>query len=165
MPKLIINDSVVDDSWVRIEADTEVSELPKGNLLLPLQIWNEVGAQLATDGQSVGLWLASDQLPEDIQGDVKSIPVIAVDFPAFTDGRGFSIGRLLRERYGFANELRAIGAPIRDQLSYLKRCGFDAFQLADHYDAEAALESLRDFSEFYQTAFDQSEPKFRRHPS
>jgi uncharacterized protein (DUF934 family) len=164
MPKLIKNDSVVDDSWVRVEADTEVTELPNGDLLLPLKTWNEVGAQLAGDGHNVGLWLASDQLTEDIQGDIKSIPVIAVDFPMFTDGRGFSIGRLLRERYGFANELRAIGAPIRDQLSYLKRCGFDAFQLADHYDAEAALESLRDFSEFYQTAFDQREPKFRRHP-
>lgn len=164
MPKLIRDSEVINDNWVRVDADTGATDLPQGDLLLPLILWNKVGSQLAGEGRKIGLWLASDELPEDIEGNIQSIPVIAVDFPAFTDGRGFSIGRLLRERYGFTNELRAIGAPIRDQLSYLKRCGFNAFQLADHYDAEAAIASLQDFSEFYQTAFDQTEPKFRRHP-
>lgn len=164
MPRIIKNGNVVEDTWVKVEADTPAMDLPEGDLLLPLQLWNESRTQLENQGYNLGLWLASDQLPEDIQGDIPAIPVIAVDFPAFADGRGFSIGRLLRERYGFNNELRAIGAPIRDQLSYLKRCGFTAVQLAEHYDPEASIESLDDFSEFYQTAFDQKEPKFRRHP-
>lgn len=164
MPKIIKNENVVEDTWVKIEAGTTLADLPEGDLLLPLQLWNESGTELAGQGRNIGLWLASDELPEDIEGDIQSIPLIAIDFPAFADGRGFSIGRLLRERYGFTNELRAIGSPIRDQLNYLSRCGFNAIQLADHYDAEAALASMRDFSEFYQTAFDQKEPKFRRHP-
>lgn len=164
MPRLIKNGQVSEDYWVKVETDADAAALPEGDLLLPLELWNQLSDQLRSEGRNVGLWLASDQLPEDIQGDVPSIPVIAVDFPAFTDGRGFSIGRLLRERFQFPNELRAFGAPIRDQLSYLSRCGFDAFQLADHYDADAAIASMKDFSEYYQTAFDQKEPKFRRHP-
>ncbi len=161
MPKLICNGTVVEDSWVRV---TEVAgELPAGKLLLPLALWNERGEALQREGREIGLWLASDQLPEDIQGDFAQLPVIGVEFPTYADGRGFSIGRLLRQRYGFRNELRAVGAPIRDQLSYLCRCGFNAFELAEHYDPQAALASLRDFTASYQTAVDQELPKFRRH--
>lgn len=78
------------------------------------------------------------------------------------DGRSFSTARLLRDAYGFKGELRAIGGIIRDQLFYLKRCGFDSFSLADDIDAEAAVASLSDFSESYQAAEDQKLPLFRR---
>ena len=165
MPKIILEGAVIEDSWQILSGQdlTSVDQLAEGNFLVSLASWNAL--QASSEGalpSSVGLWLASTDLPEDIQGDINSIGIIAVDFPAFADGRGFSIGTLLRQRYGYQGQLRAIGNPIRDQLSYLVRCGFNAFQLADHYDPEAALESLNDFSDAYQAAVDQSTPLFRR---
>ena len=97
--------------------------------------------------------------------------MIAVNFPQFTDGRGYSTARLLRERYGWKGELRAIGDIQRDQLYYLSRCGFDAFLLNDGLDAaqgdslrsvQNALSAFNDFSEAYQTSADQPVPLFRR---
>ena len=70
-------------------------------------------------------------------------------FPAFTDGRGYSTARLLRQRYGFAGELRAFGDILRDQLFELARCGFDSFVLRDDQDADDALRAFDDFSETY----------------
>jgi len=77
--------------------------------------------------------------------------VIAIDFPQFTDGRGYSHARLLRERYHYAGELRAIGDVARDQLYYLAQCGFDAFQIPDGRDASAALSAFADFTDGYQS--------------
>jgi len=78
------------------------------------------------------------------------------------DGRGYSIARLLRERYGWRGELRAIGDVLRDQLFYLTRCGFDAFELRAGQDAQAALTALADFSEAYQSSVERPQPLFRR---
>ncbi|TDG13764.1 DUF934 domain-containing protein [Seongchinamella unica] len=92
---------------------------------------------------------------------IDDIPLVLVNFPTFMDGRGFSYARELRER-GYQGELRAVGHFIRDQLTYLSRCGFDAFQFEDESELEDALESLGDFSEFYQASADQPQPLFRR---
>jgi uncharacterized protein (DUF934 family) len=88
--------------------------------------------------------------------------LIAVNFPQFTDGRGYSIARLLRERYSWRGELRAIGDVLRDQLFYLARCGFDAFMLREGQDAQAALAAFNDFSEGYQASVERPQPLFRR---
>jgi uncharacterized protein (DUF934 family) len=85
-----------------------------------------------------------------------------VHFPTFTDGRGYSTARLLRERYGYRGELRAVGDVLRDQLFYLSRVGFDAFALRQDQDAEGALASLADFSESYQASVERPQPLFRR---
>ena len=87
---------------------------------------------------------------------------VEVNFPSFTDGRGYSIARLLRERYAFTGELRAVGDVQRDQLFYLSRCGFDAFLLREGQDAEDALSAFHDFSEAYQASVERPEPLFRR---
>ena len=101
-------------------------------------------------------------LPAQLAPDVASLTLISVDFPQFTDGRGYSIGRLLRERYGYQGELRAVGDVQRDQLFYLTRSGFNAFVLRADKDPYKALTAHRDFSEAYQTAVDQPVPLFRR---
>jgi uncharacterized protein (DUF934 family) len=88
-----------------------------------------------------------------------------VKFPSFTDGRGYSVGRLLRERYGWTGELRAVGDIQRDQLFYLARCGFNAFALREGEDVDAALTAFADFSERYQASVDQPLPLFRRRES
>ena len=87
---------------------------------------------------------------------------VEVNFPSFTDGRGYSIARLLRERYGYEGELRAVGDVQRDQLFYLSRCGFDAFLLREGEDAEEAIAALQDFSDAYQASAAQPQPLFRR---
>jgi uncharacterized protein (DUF934 family) len=85
-----------------------------------------------------------------------------VRFASFTDGRGYSLARMLRERYGYRGELRAIGDVLRDQIYYLSRCGFDAFALRADQKPEQALAALDDFSEAYQTSVDRPHPLFRR---
>jgi uncharacterized protein (DUF934 family) len=87
---------------------------------------------------------------------------VEVHFPKFGDGRGFSIGRLLRERYGYRGELRAVGHITRDHLSFLESCGFDAFELRPGEDPHAALAAFDDFSEAYQASVKRPLPLFRR---
>ena len=169
MPSIILDGAIVEDGWKTIEDGEAPSleQLSDGNYLVPLSVWNAfitelMVAEVKTPPANIGLWIASTELPEQIEGDIKAIPVIAVDFPVFADGRGFSIGRLLRERYEYKGQLRAIGQPIRDQLNYLVRCGFNAVALAEHYDPEQALASLKGLSNTYQGAVDQPAPLFRR---
>jgi uncharacterized protein (DUF934 family) len=87
---------------------------------------------------------------------------VEVMFPQFGDGRGFSIARLLRERYGYRGELRAVGHVVRDHLHYMESCGFDAYQLKDGEDAAQALAGFDDFSESYQASTARPLPLFRR---
>ena len=83
----------------------------------------------ARSAAEIGVWLAADSEPADIVGDFDKIALIAVDFPVFRDGRGYSIARLLRERYGYEGEMRAIGDVLRDSSLHV-RCGFDAYAFA-----------------------------------
>jgi uncharacterized protein (DUF934 family) len=87
---------------------------------------------------------------------------VEVNFPKFGDGRGYSIGRLLRERYGYKGELRAVGEVARDHLYYMEQCGFDAFLLRDGEDVADALAAFDDYSEAYQATVAQPVPLFRR---
>jgi len=140
-----------------------------GKIIVPLTIWtsrnNELAAR-AAQGE-VGVWLESYELLEDLLAsvaDINTLPLIAIHFPRFVDGRGFSLATLLRTRQGYKNELRAIGDVLRDQLYFMKRCGFDAFAIRADRSAEDALASLRDFSEPYQGAVDNALPVWRRLP-
>jgi len=100
--------------------------------------------------------------PAALADRLDSAARVEVNFPKFSDGRGYSIARLLRERHGYAGELRAVGDVQRDQLFYLSRVGFDAFLLRDGEDAEGALAALADFSEAYQASVERPQPLFRR---
>lgn len=160
MPKIINKDQIVDDKW-QVLPKNYSGELPQMQLsLIPLQYWLENKDTIRLP--VLGLWIDSDEDVEALGEQANMFPVIAVNFPSFTDGRGFSTGRLLRERFGFTGQLRAIGNPNRDQLFYLKRCGFDAFDLKGDTDLEEALKSLNDFSVTYQSSADEKDPLFRR---
>jgi uncharacterized protein (DUF934 family) len=100
--------------------------------------------------------------PARVAGRLGAAARVEVHFPSLADGRGYSIARLLRERHGYAGELRAVGDVQRDQIYYLSRCGFDAFLLREGEDAEGALAALRDFSEAYQASVERPQPLFRR---
>jgi len=100
--------------------------------------------------------------PAKVAERLGAVARVEVNFPKFTDGRGYSIARLLRERHGYQGELRAVGDVLRDQIFYLARCGFDAFLLREDQDAGEALSAFNDFSEAYQASVERPEPLFRR---
>lgn len=161
--RLIKNGAVIDDTW-QVLREIPESGLPNGKIIVPLNYWLEHRDNLRARGQGeekVGVWLASDQPPAPLAEDLANLPVIAIDFPLFTDGRGFSYGRTLREHFKYQGEVRAIGQFIRDQLYYLSRCGFDAYAI-ETTEPEKAIESLNDFSSSYSAAVDQPLPWFRR---
>lgn len=164
MVKLIVDGQIRNDDWQVVPA--EATELPDGKLIVPLALWREAGTRLAGRDQ-VGVRLQPDDDPAEIAAALPTLPVVAVEFPKFADGRGYSTAALLRTRYGYRGQLRAIGEVLRDQFFYLTRCGFDALQPAEgrYSDAqlESALASLADFSEPYQGAVDRPEPVWRRH--
>ena len=101
--------------------------------------------------------------PRSLAERLPGLKLIAINFPKYGDGRGYSIARLLRERYGYKGELRAIGVVARDHLQLMAQCGFDSFQLREGEDAQAALAGLEDFTEAYQANAAQPVPLFRRH--
>ena len=100
--------------------------------------------------------------PAAVAARLPKVSRVEVNFPKFGDGRGFSIARLLRERYGYKGELRAVGQVARDHLHYMEQCGFDAFLLREGEDVEEALGAFDDFSEHYQGTVAQPVPLFRR---
>ena len=100
--------------------------------------------------------------PRSLAERLPGLKLIAINFPKYGDGRGYSIARLLRERYGYKGELRAIGVVARDHLQLMVQCGFDSFQLREGEDAQAALAGLEDFTEVYQANAAQPVPLFRR---
>jgi uncharacterized protein (DUF934 family) len=110
----------------------------------------------------LAVWLAPADDPALLLPASAALELIAVDFPTFRDGRGYSAATLLRARYGFAGELRAIGDVLVDQLFALKRVGFTSFGLRADQQPAAALAALRTFSETYQRAVDQPLPLFAR---
>jgi uncharacterized protein (DUF934 family) len=110
----------------------------------------------------VGVWLAPDNEPAQLAPFAAGLALIAVDFPVFKDGRGFSTATLLRTRYGYRGELRAIGDVLIDQLFYMRRVGFSSFALRADQDRESAVAALRTFSDVYQASVDQPLPYFRR---
>lgn len=165
MPKLIKDGAIVDNTWTLLakpEGDAAAVEVPAGQVIVPLSVWQAQKDQLQGRAD-VGVWLDSDEAAEDIGDQANRFPVIGVNFSGFMDGRSFSTARILRERYGFKGELRALGNFIRDQLCYLRRCGVNAFAFANpDVDLEVAVKSLDDFNEYYQASVDQPLPLFRR---
>ena len=156
---------VENDAWVVVGLppyEDLAAALPTGPVLVPLALWLERREELAARRDALGIWLKPHDDPAAIAGDLDRFSVVAVHFPKFTDGRGYSSAALLRTRYGYRGELRAFGDVGRDQLFYLARCGFDAFKLAPHRDPDAALASFTDFSVRYQGSVDDRVPLFRK---
>jgi uncharacterized protein (DUF934 family) len=140
----------------------------EGKVIVPLSVWIARKAELSSrlaKGE-LGIWLATHEQVETFveqEVDPNQFPIIGVWVERLADGRIYSIGTLLRTRYGYKNELRAFGDVLRDQLFFLKRCGFDSYLIRADRSAEDALQSLKDFSEPYQGAVDISAPVYRRY--
>jgi phosphoadenosine phosphosulfate reductase len=123
------------DRWTLVADD---APLPDGPVLVSLARWRREAEGLTTKNRPVGLILEPSDRIEDIADDLPRFAAIAVCFPAFADGRGYSIARLLRDRYGFTGELRAVGDILLDQVAQLFRVGFDTLAI-DHAPTRARL--------------------------
>jgi phosphoadenosine phosphosulfate reductase len=162
MPQLIKNGALVDDRYTLLREAKSLADVPAGSaVIVPLALWQAEREELRTRGD-VGVLLVPSDDPATLTGDIGSLNVIAIEFPQFTDGRGYSIARLLRERHGYTGELRAVGDILRDQLYLLAECGFDAFALRADRNAEDALAGLADFAGVYATTARSPQPWFRR---
>jgi uncharacterized protein (DUF934 family) len=154
---------IVDDVWTEVDTTERLHAAPAdAPLLVPLALWLAERAALIARVAPIGVSLEPDDDPASIAPDLARFGLVAIRFPKFTDGRGYSIARLLRERYGYAGPLRAVGDVLRDQLFFMLRCGFDSFALKHPERIEDALAAYRDFSEPYQTAVDRRQPLFAR---
>jgi uncharacterized protein (DUF934 family) len=164
-PQIIKGREVVSDDWSVLRLDegqtAETVEVPAGKIIVPLTVWQAQRSTLA-DRAEIGVWLAPDERAEALKDDLQRFAVIAVDFPKFTDGRGYSTAFNLRKRLGWTGELRAIGDVLRDQLFQMARCGFDAYATRQDRSIHDALKGLSVFSETYQASVDNPLPLFRR---
>jgi uncharacterized protein (DUF934 family) len=157
--RVIKDRKILDDSWELLPAGAPLP--PSGDVIVGLAVWSEwLKANHERSGR-VGVLLASGEVPEQIESPERA-PLIAIEFPKFADGRGYSSARLLRERHNYKGELRAVGDVLRDQLFYMARCGINSFALKAGKDIEGALAAFDDFSIAYQAAADDPRPLFRR---
>ena len=139
----------MEDEWTLVE---EGDAAP--GVIAPLDAWRQ-------NPEGAGVWVEGDAEVEEIGPLVAAAPVVAVRFPAIVDGRGLSLGALLRSRYGFAGELRAFGDIIPDITEYMHRCGFNAFVLPDREQAEVAIACMGRMSDHYQASVRQPKPPFQ----
>lgn len=150
---LIKNNELVEDPFVDA---AEADSIPaSGAVIVSIEQWRAHRPELIARGTRLGVRLRSDQSPEVIAPDLEHFAVVALEFPQFRDGRAYSYARLLRERYGFEGELRAVGDVLMEQLHFMIRTGFDAFDLKDSSEPlEAFRAALEDFSVWYQPTGD-----------
>lgn len=124
-------------------------------------LWREHKAALQQSGKQVAVWLDSDQGADLIVSDLAELPLVALNFPGFMDGRAYSTSVVLRRHCGYTGEIRAIGDVLRDQLFYMKRCGFTMFDLKDSVKLEDAQRAFSDYTRTYASTIEEPQPLFR----
>jgi uncharacterized protein (DUF934 family) len=151
---LIKNGNIVSDGWKTLTlAEKETPQnvrLPLGPVMVPLAVWKARRTELIyreyEHGWPLGVWLAAEEGPEGLENDIEDFTVIGIEFDRFTDGKGYETARLLRERYNFKGELRAIGDVPRERLSYQHQVGLDAFAVRANQKNSTVLSGLFDFN-------------------
>jgi len=156
MPLIKQKQLVANDSWTFVADDADVPAA--GDVVVSLA---RVAALSQRSGQ-LGVQVEPEDDLNEVAKVLGKVQLVAINFPKFGDGRGYSKARLLRERFAYKGELRAVGEVLADQLQYLLRCGFDAFALAEGKDVAAALRAMQDFTVTYQAATDDPRPLYRR---
>ena len=167
MRKIIVNGELVADHWITVHpTSTGELEVPEtGDVLVSLDTWQAKRDELIAHNGKVGLLVNGDAELSDFVDDLSHINLIAINFPKFADGRGYSLARMIRERTTFGGEIRAVGDVLRDQLFYLHRCGFNAFVVREDRDVEDALNAFKDFTITYQADVHDDRPIYHRRPA
>ena len=169
MAEILKNGQVQNDAWqvLRLEApaegeiDLSTVNVPAGQWLVPFALWQAQRDALQARSD-IGVWLSPADDLSDVAQQFAAWPLVAVDFPKFTDGRGYSIAWRLRNHYKYEGELRAIGNVLVDQLFFMLRVGFDTLALDPKVVAATAERNLAPFPDTYQGSTDNPEPLFRR---
>lgn len=159
MRRIIKNRQIIEDHWQHLADD---ADLPENPVIVSLARWQQQRTVLLERGEPVGVRLPNTINPAELAEDLPKLAVVALEFPKFADGRAYSQARLLRERHGYRGEIRAVGDVLRDQVFFMARGGFDAFELREDRSLEDALMAFSEFSESYQPAADQPLPLYRR---
>ena len=153
---LIKDGRVVPDPWIAV-GDEEA--LPgTGAVIVTLTRYRAETEALLAREAPLGVRMKSSELAHEIGADAAQLRLIALEFQTFRDGRPYSTARLLRQRWGFVGELRAVGDVLRDQFLFMQRCGFDAFEVADEKAVEGWRKAIAEFTVFYQAAADERLP-------
>jgi len=152
---------VITSTWVHLREDETI---PEGNVDVTVTLPRFIAERdtLRDHEGRVGVRLAPADELDAVLPELHALPLVSIEFPKFTDGRGYSLARLLRDRHGYRGELRAMGNVLRDQIFYMHRCGFDAFELAEGKSVRDALAAFGELSVRYQAAADEPQPLFRR---
>ena len=149
--------SLVEDAFTAVADDQPV---PPGDVIISLTRFQTEGGALLSEGRQVGVRLASDEDVEVLAYDLPRVAVVALAFPVFGDGRAYSSVRLLRERFQFKGEVRAVGGVLCEQAVQMVRCGFDAFEPADGSTVEDWARAAQRFRHVYQRSSDGRSPAF-----
>lgn len=149
---LIKSGEIVEDVYTRVADDQNVPL--SGAILISLYHWQNDRDALLDREDPIGVQLKSDESPELIAADLSRLALVALEFPVFRDGRAYSYARMLRERFGFEGEVRAVGEVLMEQLHFMLRTGFDAFELKSDNPLRQYEIAMRDFSVWYQPAAD-----------
>lgn len=136
------------DGWRKLAADEALPD--NGDIIVPLQCWQDQQQALAAHDGRVGVSLDNTVDVQNLPQAILALPLIALNFPAFTDGRAYSQARLLRERLNYPGIIRACGEVLHDQLFFMRRCGFDSFEWPGNLDEAASPRALEAFSTAYQ---------------
>jgi uncharacterized protein (DUF934 family) len=154
MPKLINREgALVGDPWITYAGDAHA--IPVGScVVLPLTEFREFAGTWKNHAKALGVLLTPSDNIELIANDLDKLRLISIDFPSFTDGRGYSLAHSLRSRFGWRGELRAVGDIQQDQIYLLARSGFDTFALRDDQRDAECVEAVDDFTVAYQWGAD-----------
>lgn len=163
MSRLIKDDAIVEDRYTAVTPAEDGSlTLPAGPVLVSLATWQAHRDALIAHPHDKGVQLKPDEFADAIADDLDKLALVAVEFPAFADGRGYSTGYILRSRYGFKGELRAVGDVFKDTLFYQQRSGFNAFAVRADKNIDDALLGLQTFTSPYQGSANEPAPLYRR---
>ena len=154
--------ALADDPFTAVSDDAEI---PHGDVIISLTRFQSDGERLLSEGRLVGVRLESDEEVEALAYDLPRLAVVSLAFPKFGDGRAYSYAKILRERYGFKGEVRAVGDVLREQAGFMVRCGFDAFEPADGSTLEQWERASHRFRHAYQRSLDGRTPAFAERES
>ncbi len=149
--------SLAEDPFTTVGDDREI---PHGDIIVSLARFQTEGGALLSEGRLVGVRVNSDEEIEALAYDLPELAVVALAFPKFGDGRAYSSARLLRDRFNFKGEVRAVGDVLREQAGQMVRCGFDAFEPADGSSVEDWARAVQRFRHVYQRSSDGRVPAF-----
>ena len=161
MPRLVKALRVAQDAWTLVPAAPETAAAIADRSILPLAWWLKHAREL-DEGLTLGVWMDGDAEADEAGPQLGRAALAAIRFASFADGRGLSLGALLRSRHGFKGELRAFGDILPDLAPYLHRCGFDAFVVADERSAATAIAAATAATDHYQGSVREPRPAFRR---